>query len=132
MNARQASNFGPRASLKIVDSIRDEVRAGKIKTPGDIRQQLKAAIISVLQPPSSSELNLGGSKTSVILVIGVNGGGKTTTIGKLAYKLGSDGAKVHFYFKTVGVQARRPASILKAVLLWGLPPPPAGSVPCRD
>ena len=87
-----------------MDSIRDEVRAGKINTPGDIRQQLKAAIISVLQPPSSSELNLGGSKTSVILVIGVNGGGKTTTIGKLAYKLGTDGAKVHFCFRPVGVQ----------------------------
>ena len=97
----QASDFGPRTSLKIVDNIRDEVRSGKVKMPAEIRSKLKDSIISVLQPQGKgSELQLGGAKTSVIFVIGVNGGGKTTTIGKLAYKLRQEGAKVSFSFKT--------------------------------
>lgn len=78
-----------------MDSIRDEVRTGKIKTPAEIRSKLKASIIRVLQPKGkTSELELGGAKLSIIFVIGVNGGGKTTTIGKLAHKLGQEGAKV--------------------------------------
>lgn len=95
LSSMQASDFGPKTSLKIVDSIREEVKAGKVKTKEDIRRKLKETIISVLQPKGSSpELQLGGTAVSVILVIGVNGGGKTTTIGKLAHKLGQQDAKV--------------------------------------
>ena len=94
----QASDFGPKTSLKIVDSIRADVKAGKIKTPTEIRSNLKQAIKDVLQPKgSSSELTLGSGKLAVILVIGVNGGGKTTTIGKLAHKLGQGHAKVWIF-----------------------------------
>ncbi len=42
----------------------------------------------------SSELQLGDAKPAVLLIVGVNGGGKTTTIGKLAHKFGNEGAKV--------------------------------------
>lgn len=42
----------------------------------------------------ASELELGEGKPGVVLVVGVNGGGKTTTIGKIANKFGSEGAKV--------------------------------------
>ena len=94
-NALQASDFGPKTSLKIVDSIRDEVRSGRVKTPAEIRSKLKSSIISVLQPPGkSSELQLGSKQTGVIFVVGVNGGGKTTTIGKLAHKFRQQDAKV--------------------------------------
>ena len=90
----QASDFGPKTSLKIVDQIRDEVRSGKLKTPGEIRSKLKSSIISVLQPNGkSSELELGSKQTGVIFVVGVNGGGKTTTIGKLAHKFRQEEAK---------------------------------------
>ena len=41
----------------------------------------------------SSDLELGDAKPGVVLVVGVNGGGKTTTIGKLAHKLGQEGAQ---------------------------------------
>lgn len=91
----QASDFGPKTSLKIVDNIREEVRTGRVKTPAEIRSKLKDSIVSVLQPKgSSSELELAGGQAGVIFVVGVNGGGKTTTIGKLAHKLGQGGAKV--------------------------------------
>lgn len=42
----------------------------------------------------SSELEFPDAKPAVLLIVGVNGGGKTTTIGKLAYKYGSEGVKV--------------------------------------
>lgn len=81
--------------MKIVDSIRDEIRSGRVKTPAEIRSKLKSSIISVLQPPGkTSELQLGSKQTGVIFVVGVNGGGKTTTIGKLAHKFRQQDAKV--------------------------------------
>lgn len=90
-----SSDFGPKTALKIVDSIRDEVKAGRIQKPEEIRAKLKQVIISVLQPPgSTSELKMTGSKVCTILVVGVNGGGKTTSVGKLAHKLVQQGAKV--------------------------------------
>lgn len=78
-----------------MDSIREEVRSGRVKTPAEIRAKLKQSIISVLQPQGkTSELQLSSGQKGVIFVVGVNGGGKTTTIGKLAHKLGQGGAKV--------------------------------------
>ena len=91
----QAADFGPRTALKVVDTIRDGLRRGSIKTQDDIRSALRAAIVKVLtSPKGSSALSLGTSRPGVVLVVGVNGGGKTTTIGKLAHKLQGEDAKV--------------------------------------
>ena len=57
------------------------------------RTRLKESIVAVLQVSGkSSDLQLD-AKPAVLLIVGVNGGGKTTTIGKLAHKFGSEGAK---------------------------------------
>ncbi|KAK9800915.1 hypothetical protein WJX73_010599 [Symbiochloris irregularis] len=90
-----AADFGPRTALKIVDTIRDGLRQGRVKSQDDIRAALRTAILKVLNSPEQpSTLSLGSSRPGVILVVGVNGGGKTTTIGKLAHKLQGEGAKV--------------------------------------
>ena len=58
------------------------------------RTRLKESIVAVLQVSGkSSDLQLD-AKPAVLLIVGVNGGGKTTTIGKLAHKFGNEGAKV--------------------------------------
>lgn len=89
------SDFGPRTSLKIVDEIRDRVRNGEIKTGEEIRSALKNSIVHVLRNRGGPlELTLGEAKPAVILIVGVNGGGKTTTIGKLAHRFAKEGAKV--------------------------------------
>ena len=89
------SDFGPKTAFKIVDGIRDKVMGGQLKTGDQIRAELKQSIASLLQQRGGgSELALGDAKPAVLLVVGVNGGGKTTTIGKLANKFGSGGAKV--------------------------------------
>lgn len=107
----QASDFGPRAALRIVDGVRDDVRNGKAKTPADLKSSLKRAVVAALQPKSQKKedettssssstaptLNLGAADENppaVVMVVGVNGGGKTTTIGKLAARLKAGGATV--------------------------------------
>lgn len=89
------SDFGPKTTFKIVDQIRERVRAGSIKTGEEIRSELRQSILSVLQSRGGNcELQLGSISPGVVLIVGVNGGGKTTTIGKIANKFTSQGAKV--------------------------------------
>jgi fused signal recognition particle receptor len=86
-----------------VDGLREELKAGSIKTADDMRSALKRQIITLLEPASnsssssssdkSSELQLQG-QPAVLLIVGVNGAGKTTTIGKLAHRLSKEGARV--------------------------------------
>ena len=91
----QAADFGPRTALKVVDKIRAGLRNGKVKSQDDIRLGLRNSILAVLNSSTGpSTLNLGSGRPGVVLVVGVNGGGKTTTIGKLAHKLQGEGAKV--------------------------------------
>ena len=90
----QTADFGPKTALKVVDVIRTKVKQGKIKTGDQIRTELKQSILEVLHNRGgSSELQLGDQQPGVILIVGVNGGGKTTTIGKLAHKFNSEGIK---------------------------------------
>eukprot|EP00195_Chlamydomonas_chlamydogama_P017732 CAMPEP_0202891100 /NCGR_PEP_ID=MMETSP1392-20130828/1267_1 /ASSEMBLY_ACC=CAM_ASM_000868 /TAXON_ID=225041 /ORGANISM="Chlamydomonas chlamydogama, Strain SAG 11-48b" /LENGTH=365 /DNA_ID=CAMNT_0049574775 /DNA_START=27 /DNA_END=1124 /DNA_ORIENTATION=- len=89
------ADFGPKTALKIVDRVREAIKAGRVKTGEDIRAQLKSSIIELLNARGkSSELALAG-KPAVVFIVGVNGAGKTTTIGKLAYKFSQEGAKVY-------------------------------------
>ncbi|KAJ7531944.1 hypothetical protein O6H91_14G065900 [Diphasiastrum complanatum] len=89
------SDFGPRTALKIVDSVRKEVLAGKLTSGIDIKASLKKNIVTLLtQKVSSSELQLGTRRPAVIMIVGVNGGGKTTTLGKLAHRLRKEDIKV--------------------------------------
>ena len=91
----QTADFGPRTALKIVDSIREKVKAGKIEKGDQIRTALKASITELLQKRGGNpDLRLGQASPAVVLVVGVNGGGKTTSIGKLAHKFTSEGASV--------------------------------------
>lgn len=89
------SDFGPKTAVKIVEKLRKEILEGKLKTGSEIKVALKSTIVALLtEKVKSSELNLGTSRPAVILIIGVNGGGKTTTLGKLAHRFKKEGTKV--------------------------------------
>ncbi|CAD7705381.1 unnamed protein product [Ostreobium quekettii] len=89
------ADFGPKVSLQVCDDIREKILAGKIQSGDDILVELKSAIVDTLiQKGGSTELKLGDDKPSVLLIVGVNGGGKTTTIGKLSHRFSQEGAKV--------------------------------------
>ena len=85
-------DLGVQATYDILDDLRAKVKERHIKEPADCRQILIDSI--------KEQMNVGETayefeeKQSVVMVIGVNGVGKTTTIGKLAGKLRSDGKKV--------------------------------------
>ena len=85
-------DLGVRATMEIIDDLKEKVKKNHIKEPEDCRQFLIDSI--------KEQMDVGEAaydfehQTSVVLVIGVNGVGKTTTIGKLAGKLREQGKKV--------------------------------------
>ena len=86
------ADLGAQASVAVVDSLRNKVKNDKIKTYDEIKAALTDILADMLDIGDSSlKLN---TKPSIILVIGVNGVGKTTTIGKLALKFKNEGKKV--------------------------------------
>lgn len=86
------ADIGVSTSTKAVDELRQEIRRRGIKNTEDAKQALRT-VLAKMMDVGPTELNLT-TKPSVILVIGVNGVGKTTTIGKLANLLRKDGKKV--------------------------------------
>ena len=77
---------------RAVEALRNRVREEKIREPEDAKTALKDILVEMLDV-GDTRLRLG-TRPSVVLVIGVNGVGKTTTIGKLAKQLGDQGKKV--------------------------------------
>ena len=85
-------DLGVKATYAILDDLREKVKEQHIKEPADCKQLLIDSIKAQMQIGETAyEFE---NRTSVVLVSGVNGVGKTTTIGKLAGKLRSDGKKV--------------------------------------
>lgn len=85
-------DLGVKATYEILDDLREKVKEQHIKEPADCKQLLIDSIKAQMQIGETAyEFE---NRKSVVLVIGVNGVGKTTTIGKLAGKLRSDGKKV--------------------------------------
>lgn len=89
------SDFGPRITMKIVDTLREDIMAGKLKSGSEIKAALKKSVLDLLTTKGTkTELQLGYRKPAVIMIVGVNGGGKTTSLGKLAHRLKKEGAKI--------------------------------------
>ncbi|KAJ8748878.1 hypothetical protein K2173_013310 [Erythroxylum novogranatense] len=89
------SDFGPRITIKIVESLREDILAGKLKSGSDIKAALKKSVLDLLSKiGNKTELQFGYRKPAVVMIVGVNGGGKTTSLGKLAYRLKNEGAKI--------------------------------------
>ncbi len=86
------ADIGGQTSMEIVDQLRDRVKEKHITDPAQAKDELKLIITEILQA-GDSELHLD-TTPSVILMIGVNGVGKTTTIGKLTNKLKREGKTV--------------------------------------
>ncbi|MFA7230452.1 MAG: signal recognition particle-docking protein FtsY [Victivallaceae bacterium] len=89
-----SSDFGVAASLRIVADIRDRYQRGLINTSADIFHVAKEDICNIFNV-NQREIKFSPAGTpTVILFVGVNGSGKTTTIGKLAALWQSEGRKV--------------------------------------
>lgn len=86
------SDIGMETSVKIIDELRNKIKREKIESEEDVKVALKSIMKDILDV-AEPKLNLE-TKPSVILVVGVNGVGKTTSIGKIANNLVKDGKKV--------------------------------------
>lgn len=86
------SDVGVNTASKIVDNLRKRIKIEKIEDSEKVKEVLKEEISSILTEKETS-LNIN-TKPSVILFVGVNGAGKTTSIGKLSANLKSQGKKV--------------------------------------
>ena len=73
--------------LAVTTSIIEKMRASRIRDEAAAREALREALLSLLREPVPP--NLSGRPLSVVLIVGVNGSGKTTTIGKLAHRFGN-------------------------------------------
>ena len=85
------SDIGAVTSAKICDTLKKRVKEEKIKDPEEIKKLLSQTVAEMVK--GDRELKLS-TKPSFVFVIGVNGVGKTTTIGKLASQLKASGKKV--------------------------------------
>lgn len=89
-----SSDIGMETTMTLIDNLRDSIREKQIQDPKEVKPVLAEEIRKILEKNGDvSRLNLEPSP-AVILIVGVNGVGKTTTIGKLAHKLKSEGKSV--------------------------------------
>lgn len=86
------SDVGVNTSLELVERLRKEARKRKLQEAHELKAVLKELISEILGEEEA--LNLADRGPSILLVVGVNGVGKTTTIGKLAHYFRSEGKKV--------------------------------------
>lgn len=86
------SDIGIETSTRIINELRTRIKKENIQDEDSVRKALKEEMIKLLEV-GNAELNLE-SKPAVILVVGVNGVGKTTSIGKIANNLRKSGKKV--------------------------------------
>jgi fused signal recognition particle receptor len=89
------ADFGVAATVELTQALEDEVRKGKLKTEADLRRSLESRLAGMLngvEQPGTLARADGGP--TVILLVGVNGTGKTTTAAKLARRLQREGRKV--------------------------------------
>ncbi|UMZ73331.1 signal recognition particle-docking protein FtsY [Natranaerofaba carboxydovora] len=88
-----SADIGVDVSIKVVDELRQEVKENKVKDPEEVYGLLKNKLVEVMGS-TPEPLNKDTSDLTVIMVVGVNGGGKTTTVGKLAKNLKDNGDRV--------------------------------------
>ncbi len=87
------ADIGVRTSQKLLDEIRTSLSRSELKDPDAVWAFLRQRSTEMLTLPAP-EVDFAAAKPFVLLIIGVNGSGKTTTIGKLAAKLAADGKKI--------------------------------------
>lgn len=86
------SDIGVNTAIRVMEGIRKKVKEGKITDPVKVKALLKQELLEILGE-DASKLDIEPSP-AIIMVIGVNGVGKTTSIGKIASMLKKDGKKV--------------------------------------
>ncbi|GAB1771019.1 MULTISPECIES: signal recognition particle-docking protein FtsY [Priestia] len=91
-----SADVGVATVLDLIDDLKLEVKRRNIKDPQDVQAVISEKLIDIYESGEEQigELNMQQNDLTVILFVGVNGVGKTTTIGKIAHKFKQEGKKV--------------------------------------
>ena len=96
-SALLSADLGVRTTKEVLAALRQQVNEHKLEEPGALKRELKNQILKILTAPAAVQPNPDGKPADeprVLFVVGVNGTGKTTTIGKLTNRLKKEGASV--------------------------------------
>lgn len=110
------SDVGVETTLRIIQRIQDRVKRDKYVGTSELQRMLVEETCALLaeNDHSAEEANIGDGEPYVIMVVGVNGVGKTTTIGKLAYMYKQAGKKVY-----LGAADTFRAAAVEQLCIWG-------------
>ncbi|MBF4691702.1 signal recognition particle-docking protein FtsY [Fusibacter sp. Q10-2] len=107
------ADVGMSTSMKLIEKLREELKVRKIKDSSEIKAVFKDVVKMILNENNNVPFAVGDEPT-IIMVIGVNGVGKTTSIGKIAHSLKSEGKKVLI---AAGDTFR--AAAIDQLMIWG-------------
>jgi len=96
-SALLSADLGVRTTKEVLAALRQQVNEHKLEEPGALKRELKNQILKILTAPAVTQPNSDGKPADeprVLFVVGVNGTGKTTTIGKLTNRLKKEGVSV--------------------------------------
>ena len=88
------SDLGVRVTERVMGAVRLLHKKQLLRTPEDAKAEIRQQLLSILNARPGTESPIEGSPLQVWMVVGVNGTGKTTTIGKLAARISDEGKKV--------------------------------------
>ncbi|KJB89279.1 cell division protein FtsY [Paenibacillus sp. E194] len=88
------ADVGVATVMNLIDELREEVKKRKIEDAAELQPVLSEKLVGLLRGDDTSKLNMNPNGMTVILFVGVNGVGKTTTIGKLAHRFKQEGKSV--------------------------------------
>ena len=111
------SDVGVDTTLRIIDRVQARVARDKYVTTSELNELLRDEIALLLTENNSSDTDgyvISDARPYVIMVVGVNGVGKTTTIGKLAYQFKKNGLKVF-----LGAADTFRAAAVEQLVIWG-------------
>lgn len=91
-----SADVGVSTVMELIDQLKEEVQRRNIQDPKEVQAVISEKLVGIYKGDSdfSNEVNIQEDQLTVVLFVGVNGVGKTTTIGKLAHKFKSEGKSV--------------------------------------
>jgi len=107
------ADLGVRVTGRVMEAVRLEHKKQLIRTPEDAKNEIRRQLLSILTARHHPEASVSEVPVQVWMVVGVNGTGKTTTIGKLAARISSEGKKV----LVCAADTFRPAAI-EQLTIW--------------
>jgi fused signal recognition particle receptor len=107
------ADLGVRVTEQIMDTVRAQHKKSLINTPDDAKSAIRNQLLSILSGSMDSETAVSDNALQVWMIVGVNGTGKTTTIGKLAARLSREGKKI----MVCAADTFRPAAI-EQLAVW--------------